>query len=146
MTRTKDCDVCEGEVYHKIDDLKGRVNVINKSNADIFISIHLNMFVMKDTKGFQIIYNEQNTDSLTLAETIYKTYNYYMSSSRRGIVKDENLYMLSRLTIPGCLLECGFLSNEEDRNLLIDNIFQKKLANSIFLGINNYFLTKVEYL
>lgn len=138
MTRTTDDDVCEGYVYHKKDDLKGRTNIINRSGALFYLSIHLNMFSSEKVKGFQVIYNKSDEKSLFLSNSIYQSFAYYIGGSKRGVVADETLYVLSHAALPGCLIECGFLSNPEERELLISKEYQYKLSEAIYYGSVNY--------
>ena len=46
-------------------------------------------------------------------------------------MKSNDYYMYKRLEVPGVLIECGFLSNYYERNLLIKDKYQKKLAKII---------------
>lgn len=138
LTRTDDSDVCESNVYHKKDDLIGRVNIINKSACVFYLSIHLNMFSSPKAKGFQVIYNKRNSHSLLLANNIYQAFNYYLEPSKRGVIVDSKLYVLSHTEKVGCLIECGFLSNPIDRENLCQTSYQKKLAEVIFLGTSQY--------
>ena len=45
--------------------------------------------------------------------------------------------MYSKLKIPGVLIECGFLSNSYERNLLLKEEYQRKLAKIIASSISN---------
>lgn len=51
----------------------------------------------------------------------------------------SNIYIVEHVEIPLCLVECGFLSNSEELNLLTQDAYQDKLAWGIYTGIINYF-------
>ena len=47
--------------------------------------------------------------------------------------------MYKKLKVPGILIECGFLSNENERNLLISEKYQEQIALAIIKGIISYY-------
>ena len=49
------------------------------------------------------------------------------------------LYLFKNTTQPAILIECGFLSNEEDASLLSDSVYQKKVAFAIYKGLMTHF-------
>lgn len=140
MTRESDISLCE-ERYHKKDDLIGRVNIINNTNACFYLSIHLNIFKQTNVRGLEILYNDKNESSFTLASNIYNSYLGQFKFGR-GIVKNRDLYLLANTNIPGCLIECGFLSNNDDRKLLISDNYQLELARIIVDGSIKYLSDK----
>lgn len=140
MTRESDISLCE-ERYHKKDDLIGRVNIINKTNACFYLSIHLNIFKQTNVRGLEILYNDKNESSFTLASDIYNSYLKQFKYGR-GIVKNRDLYLLANTNIPGCLIECGFLSNNDERGLLISDDYQLELARIIVNGSIKYLSDK----
>ena len=54
------------------------------------------------------------------------------------ITKKENNYLLRRLTVPSCLIECGFISNPIELKLLLDTEYQYKIAMAVLYGVNVY--------
>lgn len=140
MTRESDISLCE-ERYHKKDDLIGRANIINKTNACFYLSIHLNIFKQPNVRGLEILYNDKNEGSFALASNIYNSYLKQFKYGR-GIVKNRDLYLLANTNIPGCLIECGFLSNNDERELLISDNYQLSLARIIADGSIKYLSDK----
>ena len=51
----------------------------------------------------------------------------------------DDIYLLKENEIPSVLIECGFLSNEKEAKLLVDEKYQEKVAWSIYVGIQKYF-------
>ena len=62
----------------------------------------------------------------------------YLNNTDRSIVKRDNIYLLNRVRISCCLIECGFMSNKEELVLLQDEKYQYKFAEAILMGVNNY--------
>ena len=52
---------------------------------------------------------------------------------------DDNIYMYKKLDIPGVLIECGFMSNVKERNLLVTSKYQSKIVKCIIDGLINYY-------
>lgn len=137
ISRTGDYDLAS--VYQKNrkkEDLKNRVNYINDSNPDIFISIHLNTFSSSSVNGGQTFY-QNNEKSKNLADCIQNEFNQLSSLNKKAKLGDY--YILNNTKPIGVLLECGFLSNPEDRKNLNNENYQRKVANTIYKGIIKYF-------
>lgn len=60
--------------------------------------------------------------------------------NKRESLKIENVYIIEHVEIPTAIVECGFLSNEEEEQLLQSEEYQNKLAWGIYTGIMDYFL------
>ena len=136
-SRSSDYDLADMyQKNRKREDLNNRVRYINKSNPDIFVSIHLNAFPLDDVKGAQVFYNDI-TNSDKLAENIQNKLNILTGKKRKTKIGDY--FILNNTMVNGVIVECGFLSNKEDRNKLIDYNYQKKIAKAIKEGIVNYF-------
>ena len=111
----------------KKSDFDNRIKLINSSNADIYLSIHLNYFNNSIYKGAQVFYNTKFEENKVLADTIQKQLN-----KERKIKKlDSSLYMYNKLKIPGVLIECGFLSNPTDRKNLQNDKYLEELSINI---------------
>ena len=138
LTREGDYDLSKTTINRKRSDLANRAKLINESNADIYISIHLNSTTDSRWRGLQIFYNNVNSENKVLAETMDNAIRNNLSNVRD--VKYENsYYMYKRINIPGILIEAGFISNSSDNYILRDSKYQDKLVNNIALGIVEYF-------
>ncbi len=124
----------------KVSDIKNRVKIGNESSADIFVSIHLNKIPQKQYWGWQTFFKENNEDSKKLATSIQEGLsNTIDKKNKRVPLKIKNIYIVDHVNIPITIVECGFLSNEEEEKLLQTDEYQNKLAQGIYLGILKYF-------
>ena len=119
----------------KRSDFNNRIEYINNSNADIYLSIHINYLNDKKYNGAQVFYNKDKNKKL--ANTIQMELNKI--TTPRAIKKTPNVYMYDKLKIKGVLIECGFLSNYNERNKLINDDYQTLLSKTIVDGITKYF-------
>lgn len=137
LTRDGDYDLSTPNAnYRKRSDFDNRIKKINNSNADLYLSIHLNYLNDFSYSGPQVFYNKKNKE---LAEVVQVNLNK-ISNGTRDIKKiPTNTYMYNKLKVAGLLIECGFLSNSKERNLLKTEEYQKKIARAISLGVLEYF-------
>ena len=135
MTREGDYDLGTPKAtYRKKSDFDHRISYINKSNADYYVSIHLNYLSDASYSGVQVFYSSVNEKNEGLASSIQSYMNEKLGTSREIKKISNSIYMYSKLTVPGVLVECGFLSNYQERLLLQDKsyiqTFAKYLAES----------------
>lgn len=127
----------------KISDIHNRVKIGNESSADIFVSIHLNKIPQQQYYGWQTFFQEGNQDSIDLAKSIQSNINdSIQKENKRVAMKIDNIYIMKHVEIPTTIVECGFLSNPEEEQQLLDNEYQDKLAWGIYNGIMDYFYDK----
>lgn len=137
MSRTSDYDLADlYDKNRKSADLKKRVENVNVSRPDVFISIHLNTFPSNKVKGPQV-FHQNNENSKKLSEYIQQRMNTLTNTTRKTKLGDY--YILNKTKATGVLIECGFLSNNEERSKLNENKYQKKIADTIILAIVDYF-------
>ena len=141
LTREKDKDLSTTTINRKRNDLTNRAKLINKSNPDMYISIHLNYISNSKWQGLQIFYNTQNKENETIANNL-TSYLKEVSSSTREPKKENIYYMYKQIKVPGVLIELGFLSNPNDRYRLTKEEYQNKLAENIANSIERYFQGK----
>lgn len=124
----------------KVSDMKNRVEIGNFSDAEIFVSIHLNKIEESKYSGFQTFYQKNNENSKMLAGFIQDNLNYAIQKDRkREIMSLSGKYIMDNVKIPTVTVECGFLSNSEELTLLQNDDYQQKLAWGIYTGIMDYF-------
>ncbi len=128
----------------KVSDIKNRVELGNNSNADIFISIHLNKYPPSEIyRGWQTFYQGNNSESEVLAKFIQQNIGKNIEYiNNRVPMKITDVYIMENVVVPTVIVECGFLSNPEEATLLLDDNYQSKLAWGIFIGIQDYFYSK----
>ena len=135
LTRYDDIDLSISTKNHKKSDLNNRVRAINNSNADLFISIHLNSYGTS-WYGVQIFYDDNNSNNEVLASIMDK--NIRDLNGNRTYKNKNDLYLLKNIKVPGILVEVGFLSNENERYLLTNSKYQEKVSKSLCNGIKEY--------
>jgi len=125
----------------KVSDIKNRVKIGNESEADIFVSIHLNKIPQEQYWGWQTFFKKGNEASQKLAESLQNSLNSTIQKeNKREPLKIDNIYIIKNVEIPTAIVECGFLSNQEELELLKTEEYQDKLAWGIYVGIMDYFL------
>ncbi len=124
----------------KISDMKNRVEIANNSDAQLFVSIHMNKLEDSQYYGWQTFYKNKDETSKKVAQNIQSSLNNFMKrENKREIKSISKIYLTEHVEIPLVLIECGFLSNQEETDLLKTEKYQDKLAWSIYIGIMEYF-------
>ena len=135
LTRYGDYDLSAIKARRrKKSDFDNRIKLINDSNADMYISIHLNAISSSTWSGAQIFYDDINKNNKIIAES----FSNYLKLDRK-VSQIKNMYLNKNIKIPGVLIEVGFLSNYHDRMNLISSEYQDKFANQIVKAIINYY-------
>ena len=139
ITRVGDYDLAPlDSLTRKMKDLKRRTQFINEVNADLFISIHLNIFIQEQVKGIQVFYQEYKDESEKLAKIIQDKFNKNLNKKSKKH-KIGDYYILNNTYPTGVLIECGFLSNDEDRLNLNNHDYQDKICKIIYKGILDFY-------
>ena len=125
----------------KVSDIKNRVEIGNNSNADVFISIHLNKYPPSEIyRGWQTFYQNNNEKSKQLSNIIQNNLsNNIEFKNDRTPMPITGIYIMDHVQIPSVIIECGFLSNPEEVRLLKEDTYQNKLAWGIYTGLQEYF-------
>lgn len=127
------------ESRKKYYDLYNRLKIAESYESSVFVSIHMNKFPLESCKGLQSFYSMNNTSSKLLAESIQSVSKLLLPDNQRLAKSDEGqIYLLKHLQVPAVLVECGFLSNSIEANLLCDEDYQRQLAFILFCGISNF--------
>lgn len=124
----------------KKSDMQRRLKIIEENPDAVFVSVHLNKFTTSTAKGAQVFYSKNNPDSEALAKSVQKSIIDLIQHDNTRVIKkaDNSIYLLKKTTIPSIIVECGFLSNNEELQLLKDVDYQSKIAFSIYCGILQY--------
>ncbi len=135
MTRESDSLVCDetdpqlkGKL--KMTDLSNRLKIAEENPTSAFVSIHMNKFSIEKYKGLQVYYSSNNDASFELAKSIQeKTVAVLQPDNTRKVKKaGSSIFLLDRITVPAVLVECGFLSNNEEAERLRNPLYQTQLA------------------
>lgn len=138
MTRESDEDLSsKWDPKKKRGDLYRRLLLYKKYNAEMYLSIHINAGSNTGEKGAEVLYHPINKNNKVLGEILMKHFKEDLKTKRKLLTTD--LYMYKNTTVPGVLIECGFLSNKNERYLMQTKKYQKKIASSITDAIIEYF-------
>ena len=142
LTRYGDYDLAvPNAMNRKRSDLSRRANIINDSKCDMYLSIHLNAESSSSWNGAQIFYDDVNNANQKLADIMEKEFIKNTSTKRKKQLVND-MYMYKRIEIPGILIEVGFISNPNDRYVLRQVWYQKKISNIITDGVLKFFSQK----
>ena len=139
LTRYGDYDLSTPNTStRKKSDLNNRVRLINDSESDMYISIHLNSVSSTAWHGAQVFYDDVNRKNIEIAKLFQEHFKKSLNTKRE--VKEIKTMLLNRkITIPGVLIEIGFLSNANDRYLLRQKWYHKRIAKNIGDVLINYY-------
>ncbi len=147
MTRTEDTmlydrydDLEDYRGKKKSYDLRSRLRMAEESGASLYVGVHMNKFPKTQYKGLQVYYSP-NTDGSARAAKLTQAYaKKYLDPTNDRAVKQATsaIYILKRITLPAVLVECGFLSNDEERALLNTPEYRLKLATVLFASTGEY--------
>lgn len=126
----------------KARDMKKRKEIIEKSEADMVISVHQNFCPLPSKRGGIVFYKKDSEEGKSLAEKIQSELNDMPECVKAAQALTGDYFMLKCTTAPSVIVECGFLSNEEDDKLLNTTEYQSDVAYSIFKGAVSYFACK----
>lgn len=143
MTRESDRDLADSELKglsrRKTQDLKRRAKKVEGSDADLFISIHVNAVPSGRWRGAQTFYHPKSDKNRRLAAFIQDSLRKELGNTERRAKSIEHLYLLKTIDAPSALVEVGFLSNDAERELLAKKSYQKKIAEAIYQGVMRFY-------
>ncbi len=138
MTRNKDESLAEGENGNrKVQDMKARVKRINDTKPDLAVSIHQNSYHEESIHGAQVFYYEHSESGEKDARILQEALLAVDPDNTRQVKANTTYYLLKRTEVPILIVECGFLSNQEEAEKLASEDYQKELAKAIANGIES---------
>ena len=138
LTRTDDRLLYyEGqESRKKFYDLRNRLDIAENSPGGVYVGVHVNKFPVSKYRGLQTFYSDNTSASESLAAYIQESSRLLDPQNERGIKPDgDTIFILEKIRVPAVLVECGFISNNEEAEMLEDKNYQKRLAFAVFCGI-----------
>ena len=121
----------------KRSDLENRVGLVNSTQGAILVSIHQNSLPSsKQTHGAQVFYGKKE-GSAEVANAVQLALNQTVNAGNEKTEKaiDASIFLMKNVTAPAILIECGFLSNENETALLKSGEYQQRLAVVIASGL-----------
>lgn len=142
LSREKDMDLsgeCDNKQvkgrYHR--DLAARIEMVEESDADLFISIHANAVPNSKSHGAESFYYSKSQAGKLLANSIQTELKKVTELAPEAHA--ANYFVLRKNRIPATLVELGYITNQNERTLLQSPEYQQQLAEAIAMGIINYY-------
>lgn len=141
---TRECDMwlADPDAPHKKrSDLGNRVDIANRNNADVFLSIHVNSYIYdRSERGAQTFSQPGSEESGILSRYIQNEMSRVLRNTDRKPKQVD--YFIRHARVPAVIVETGFLSNPAEEKLLLDPAYQGKVAFAIYCGLVKYFAGK----
>lgn len=122
----------------KRSEMEKRMEIIEETAPDLVVSIHMNSFSNSSARGAQVFYAETHPEFEGFAQKVQDSLHKEIDYSKKT-AKPSDFYVINTTSKPSILVECGFLSNEEEERLLIDENYQHKFCYVLLYGILSYF-------
>ncbi len=145
MTRTTDTgtedDINSSIPKRKKSDLANRLQLMKDNSDAAFVSIHLNKFTTSAANGAQVFYTKNFKEAADLALCLQGSIKGLVQPQNTRVVKQgtDSTYLLKNAVVPAVIVECGFLSNKQELNMLKTDDYQTQMAFAITGGIIDYF-------
>lgn len=147
MTRTDESALSEEKENIRImkrEDMSKRMDIMKKSKADLFVSIHMNYYPGKSVNGLRIFYSANHSEIKPLAEKMQERMSKVTGAKTTSVkAADKTLFLMKNPPLPAILAECGFLSNAEEEAKLNNEDYQARLAWAIADAIEKYYQPKL---
>ncbi len=137
MTRTEDKGLYEeGESNKKVRDMKNRLAIIEEAKPVLAVSIHQNSYPDPTVSGVQVFYYKDSVKSKEAAEIMQSQLIETLNPDKKRAAKDNSsYYLLKKTSVPIMIVECAFMSNPTEADLLIQDAYQERVAWAIYMGI-----------
>ncbi len=137
MTREDDGALSD----QKMEDMRKRLQTMQENCDALFVSIHCNKFPVTSARGLQVFYSENTDSSKELADLIQNQYNTTINKNCKRVSKpsEKAIYLLDNAPCDAILIECGFVSNKAELELLKDDKYKSELAKMIAISINRFY-------
>lgn len=140
LTRDSDTGLySEGSTNKKAEDMQTRCKIISDASPIFTVSLHQNSYPSPEVCGAQVFYFGQSQDGKKLADMIQDSLISNVDPDNHRVAKaNESYYLLKKTPTPTVIVECGFLSNPTEADLLLTDDYQNQLVDAIYNGIQNY--------
>lgn len=130
----------------KVSDIHNRADSMNLYENCIYLSIHQNKYSDSRIWGAQTFYSANFDESKEIAQFIQNAVSSQLQPENKRLIKKSgtDIYILYNATRPAVMVECGFVSNQNELNQLKNNAYQNAMALSIATGIINYNISEVK--
>lgn len=117
-------------------ELQGRVNIAERANATLFVSIHGNSVGRRpDVNGLEVYYYDSGYG---LAEVVRRSILQNISTIKDRGTRKARFYVLRKSSMPSILVEVGYMTGREDNPRLGSPEYQNRMAEAIARGVLRY--------
>lgn len=122
----------------KDEDMAKRREISQENNPDFFISVHMNMETDPSIKGPILMFQQGSVPGENLAKAITNGINSNIKTLAPCKYRSADLIVLRGNMEPSVLVECGFISNQEEKQKLLNDSYQKEFAQAVVYGIESF--------
>ncbi len=144
MTRTGDTTLAQSgpdkSTNAKTADTHNRAALADSFHDSVLISIHQNAYADNTQHGTQVFYGVLNPRSEALAQAVQQRVCAALQPDNRREIKrgTDSIYLLMHTKAPTILVECGFITNPQEREQLLDETYQRQVAYAVYMGYTEY--------
>ena len=139
FTRESDIDYYTRGKGGKRNDLLKRIEIFEKSGAELFISVHCNAYPAPNLSGAQVFYSKKFPQSKVLAERLQQALKAFPAGNKRQAKEDSRILVINKASLPGVLIETGYLTNPHEAALLANDSYQQKMVEHIARALAYHF-------
>ena len=139
LTRDGDIDYYTRGKGGKRNDLLKRIEIIDSSGANLFVSIHCNAIRETELSGAQVFFNPKHQENKQLAEVMQHALKNFPPGNKRQAKQDLHILVLNETRVPGVLVETGYLTNKNEAEQLANEYYQEQLALRIAKALAYHF-------
>lgn len=140
LLRSTDTDLSSSDAksisQKKVSDIRRRVELTNSPPGAILVSIHCNTYSQEKYHGAQVFYTGGAKEFGETMQLALKN-GVDPSNARMAKAVSPDVYLMNHIKVPGILVECGFLTNQEELTNLKDPDYQTRLAVTIAVTAAN---------
>ena len=141
MTRREDVDLCTEDrpanLTKKRQDMQNRIALAKENQVDMVLSVHMNEYRVRTESGPQVFYRAGCEGGRLLAGCVQEAMIAQLQPQKERAAMAGDYFIL-QLDAPSVLVECGFVSNAQEEKLLLKEDYQKRVAEAIAMGVEEY--------
>lgn len=116
-----------------------KAQIGNAAGCDLFVSIHCNSHAQDTANGTETWYYTGSEEGKKLATALQKNLVSRLGRRDRGVKNNRTFAVLNKTKMTAALVEVAFISNPEEKLLLINSGFKAHAAQAIADGINEFY-------
>ncbi len=141
MSRTEDVALIDPEKttgYKKRKELDNRLKIFREGGVEAMVSIHMNKYTNASQRGAQVFYMQDGEAAGRTLALCVQSALHDLDPEHTRTASAGDYYILNACG-PSVLVECGFLSNKQEEQLLLTDEYRQKIAQAVAQGVTEYF-------